>query len=163
VTAKLHTGTHADYRTLDWNNGCDVNLGEVIQDLPQLVLGCYVAVARSDSAPRILSAVEIALGWKRVGDLAISPVITDVAQLPTPGFDEWYVFEQLPDQAKLARFSSAVAFQPFGESDEVGEFWSQIEELQPTHALHGACPSLLLITRDAAMYERALAFYRAED
>jgi hypothetical protein len=79
VTAKLHAGTHADYRTLDWNNGCDVNLGDVIQDLPQLVLGCYVAVARSDSAPRNLSAVEIALGWKRVGDLAISPVITDVA------------------------------------------------------------------------------------
>lgn len=160
MTAELHTGTHAGYSTLDWNNGCDVNLGDVIRQLPQLVLGHHVAIAWSDSGPHNLSTAEIASGWQRVGDLAISPTITDVAQLPSPGFDEWYVFERLPDRASLSRFSSAIAFQPFGESENVDEFWSQIEDLQPAHALLGACPSLLLITRDVAIYERILAFIR---
>lgn len=160
MTAGLHTGTHAGYSTLSWDNGCDVNLGDVIRQLPQLVLGHHVAIARSDSGPYKLGTAEIASGWQSIGDLVISPMITDVAQLPTPGFDEWYVFERLPDRTKLSRFSSAIAFQPFGESNKVEEFWSQIEDLQPTHALLGACPSLLLVTRDAALYERVLAFIR---
>lgn len=159
MKAELHTGTRAGYSALDWNNGCDVNLGDIIHQLPQLVLGRYVAIAWSDSGPYDLSAAEISSGWQRVGDLAISPMITNVGQLPTPGFDEWYVFERLPDRARLAKFSSAIAFAPFGESNKVYEFWSQIDDLQPTHALLGACPSLLMITQDVAMYERVLAFY----
>lgn len=35
-----------------------------------------------------------------------------------------------------------------------------IEDLQPEHALLGACPSLLMITRDEAIYERTLALDR---
>ncbi|MCD5971816.1 hypothetical protein [Pseudomonas quasicaspiana] len=160
MTAELHTGAHAGYSTLNWDNGCDVNLGDVISQLPQLVLGHHVAIAWSDSGAYNLSTAEVTSGWQCVGDLVISPMIEDVAQLPTPGFDEWYVFERLPSRARLSRFNRAIAFQPFGESNEVVEFWSQIEDLQPTHALLGACPSLLLITRDAAMYERVLAFIR---
>ena len=116
-----------------------------------------MAIAASDSGPYSLSAVEIASGWQRVGDLAISPIIMDIAQLPPPGFDEWYVFERLPDRARLSRFSSAIAFQPFGESDKVDAFWAQIEDLQPVHALLGAC-RLLLITQDAVIYESVLTF-----
>ncbi|MCE0463732.1 hypothetical protein [Pseudomonas uvaldensis] len=158
MATALHTGTHAGYSTLDWNDGYDVNLGDLIRQLPQLVRGRYVAIAASDSEPYNLSAAEIASGWQRIGDLAISPIITDIAQLPTPGFDEWYVFERLPDQVRLSKFSSAIAFQPFGESDKVDEFWSQIEDLQPVHALLGGC-SLLLITQDAAIHENVLTFY----
>ncbi|MFP3995917.1 hypothetical protein SHV74_15365 [Pseudomonas capeferrum] len=84
-----------------------------------------------------------------------------IAQLPTPGFDEWYVFERLPDWTKLSKFRSAIAFQPFADGVKADEFWSQIEDLQPEHALLGACPSLLLITRDEAVYERTLALYSA--
>jgi hypothetical protein len=158
MTTELHTGAHAGYSTLDWNDGYDVNLGDLIRELPQLVRGRYVAIAASDSGPYYLSAVEIASGWQRVGDLAISPIIRDIAQLPTPGFDEWYVFERLPDRARLSKFSSAIAFQPFGESDKVDEFWAQIENLQPVHALLGAC-RLLLITQDAAIHEGVLTLY----
>lgn len=158
MTTKLHTGAHAGYRTLDWHDGYDVNLGDLIHQLPQLVHGRYVAIAASDSGPYSLSAVEIASGWQRVGDLAISPIITDIDQLPTPGFDEWYVFERLPDRARLSKFSNAIALKPFGESDKVDAFWAQIEDLQPVHALLGAC-RLLLITQDAAIYESVLTFY----
>lgn len=161
MATELHAGTHAGYSTLAWNNGRDINLGDVIRQVPELVLGRYVAIAWSDSGPYNISAAEIARGWQRLGDLAISPMITDIAQLPTPGFDEWYVFECLPDRARLSRFSSAIAFQPFTECDKVNGFWSQIEDMQPVHALLGACPGLLLITRDASIYERVLAICSA--
>ena len=159
MKAELHTGAHAGYSTLDWNCGCDVNLDTVIRQLPQLVMGCYVAIARSDSARYNPGVAEIALGWQRVGELTISPQITDIAQLPTLGFDEWYVFKRLPGRATLSTFRSAIAFQPFAKGAEAKAFWSQIEALQPEHALLGACPSLLLITRDVAIFERTLALY----
>lgn len=135
----------------------DVNLGDVVRQLPQLVMGHYVAIAWSDSARYNLSPPEIERGWQYVGDLAVSPPVTDIAQLPAPGFDEWYVFEHLPDRAKLSRFRSDITFQPFAEGVEADEFWSQISDLQPEHALFGACPNLLLITRDVDIYERTLA------
>ncbi|MDD1015201.1 hypothetical protein [Pseudomonas rubra] len=159
MTAELHTGSRLGYSALDWNEGYDVNLRDVIRQHPQLVLGRYVAIAWSDSGRYHLSDAEIAGGWQPVGDLAISPMVTDIAQLPTPGFDEWYVFERLPDMTTLSRFSSAIAFQPFGDGAKVDEFWSQIADLRPVHALLGGCPSLLLITRDTAVYERLLAHY----
>lgn len=161
MEAELRTGTHGDYRTLDWNSGCDFNLGTFIRQLPQIVMGHYVAIAWADSERYNLSAAEIELGWECVGDLVLSPVITNIAQLPTPGFDEWYVFERLPSWRKLSKFRSAIAFQPFVDGVEADAFWSQIEDLQPEHALLGACPSLLLITRDDAIYERTLALYAA--
>ncbi|WP_085615080.1 MULTISPECIES: hypothetical protein [unclassified Pseudomonas] len=161
MEAELRTGAHGDYRTLDWNTGCDVNLGTIVRQLPQVVMGRYVAIAWSDSAQYNLSAAEIELGWECVGDLVLSPLITDIAQLPTPGFDEWHIFERMPDWTKLSKFRRAIAFQPFADGVEADEFWSQIEELQPEHALLGACPSLLLITRDEAIYERTLALCTA--
>lgn len=106
-----------------------------------------------------ISAAEIACGWQRVSDLAIIPAITDVGQSPTPGIDEWFVFERLAERARLAKFSSANAFEPFGESDKVYEFWSKIEDLQPTQVPLGTCTSLLLTTQDAAKYERVFACY----
>nr|BFE92637.1 hypothetical protein GCM10020185_31730 [Pseudomonas brassicacearum subsp. brassicacearum] len=112
MTTELHTGAHAGYRTLDWHDGYDVNLGDLIHQLPQLVRGRYVAIAASDSGPYSLSAIEIASGWQRVGDLAISPIIMDIDQLPTPGFDEWYVFLSAcligrgsPNSAALSHFN----------------------------------------------------------
>jgi hypothetical protein len=159
METEIRTGAHAGYRMLDWNNGCDVNLGAFVRQVPEIVMGRYVAIAWSDSARYNLSATEIELGWQYVDDLALSPLITDIAQLPSPGFDEWYVFERLPDRTKLSKFRSAIAFQPFADGAEADEFWSQIEDLQPEHALLGACPSLLLITRDVAVFERTLALY----
>lgn len=36
MATELHTGAHAGYSTLDWNDGYDVNLGDLIRQLPQL-------------------------------------------------------------------------------------------------------------------------------
>lgn len=55
-------GARAGYSTLDWNNRCDVNLRDFIHQLPQLVLGRYVAIAWLDSGRYDLSAAEIVAG-----------------------------------------------------------------------------------------------------
>lgn len=121
-----------------------------------------MAIAWSASGSYYLSAREIADGWHRVVDFAISPLITDVAQLPTPGFDEWYNFEHLPDRATLSRLSTAIAFAPFADFGMADQFWSQVEELQPVHALHGGF-DLLLITQDTAILGGVAALYPIED
>lgn len=51
--------------------------------------------------------------------------------MPTPGFDEWYIFEHLPNRATLSRLSTAIAFAPFADFGMADQFWSQVEELQP--------------------------------
>jgi hypothetical protein len=162
TTVEIQISANIEYRALQWGDDYEFNLGDLIRQLPELVLGRHVAIAWSDSGSYYLSAHEIADGWHRVGDFAISPLITDIAQLPTPGFDEWYIFEHLPDCATLSRFSTAIAFAPFADFGMADPFWSQVQELQPMHALHGGV-DLLLITQDAAMLESVAALYPIED
>jgi hypothetical protein len=163
MTVEMRTTERAGYSALQWQDGYDVNLGDVIRQHPELVLGHQVVIAWSDSDRYHLTAAQIAAGWEAVGDLVVSPVITDIAQLPTPGFDEWYVFERMPDRDRLSRFGGAVEFRPFGEGAEADEFWEQIADLRPVHGLFGGGPGLVVISRDSAVYDGVVAFYSSLD
>ena len=35
MTTELHTGAHAGYSALDWHDGYDVNLGDLIRNRPR--------------------------------------------------------------------------------------------------------------------------------
>lgn len=159
MTKKVNIGTHSIYRALEWSDGFDVNLGDVIRMHPELVLGNQVVIVRSDSVPYQPNSIELASGWQKIDELAISPSVTDISFLPTPCFDEWYIFERAPDPAKLFFLSSMGSFQLFGEGADAEAFWSQVEELKPLHVLVGAV-DLLLVTRDDVVFRRMLESYK---
>ena len=87
--AKFHLGTNGEYRWIV----ADATLGELLEAVPEIVLGKHIAVTSSDSGPLRLTEKETARGWTSSRGIAYSPKVESVQDLPYDNsFDEWYVF-----------------------------------------------------------------------
>lgn len=112
------------------------------------LLNKYVCVTAFDSGILHLSHEEKQAGWLQVNGTAISPAITKDTLIPNAGFDEWFVFDQIPDELKLTdiyvNFSS---FNLFDNTDILMSFWKEIELNQPLNYIAEG-NSLTIVTAD---------------
>lgn len=116
--------------------------------LVQHHLGDRLCVTSFDSAPFRPGLPAERSGWTTRGDLAVSPSITAAFEVPSAGYDEWYLFEQLPDELVfLEVFANYLGFTlapPSTEPRTSGDasavewlldaqqrFWFQVERLKP--------------------------------
>src|SRR5688572_15983583 len=88
-TAFSSTGARDGYR---WHQSAQHFLHELLEHVPSLVVGRYVAVTSFDSGPLQLGDDERRGGWTSTDGVAYSPRITDPREIPSDGYDEWYVF-----------------------------------------------------------------------
>ncbi|WP_341316889.1 hypothetical protein WN982_36785 [Paraburkholderia sp. IMGN_8] len=154
------TGSRSGYLIVEWNKGDDAQIDELTQRWPQLVLRRFVAIASCDSGPYKPTEAEFAAGWTQAGTLAVSPRISAVSQLPSLGFDEWYVNGSNTRLSPHENFVNRFQFSTLARKDEFTEkFWKQVVELQPLHVLGAGLPSLFLVTRDEVIF---MAITRAE-
>jgi hypothetical protein len=152
----MKTGMRSSYRVIEWDNGDDADLTNIIQPCPRAVLGNFVAIATCDSGPYTPTAAELAEGWLFVGNLAISPRVTAISQLPAPHFDEWYVYDRNTDLGLHRAFVNHAGFAPLNDRDPLTEeFWAQVARLNPKHVLGAGAPTLFLVTRDEEVYRAA--------
>jgi hypothetical protein len=70
---------------------------DLLQLCPEVVLGKYVAVTSIDSGQLVPTEQQVASGWQSRGEIAYSPKIQNIKELPHAGWDEWYIFENAPD------------------------------------------------------------------
>jgi hypothetical protein len=70
---------------------------DLLQLCPQVVISKYVAITSIDSGALVPTDKETASGWQSRGNIAYSPKIQNVAELPRAGWDEWYIFDNLTD------------------------------------------------------------------
>ncbi|HVO81564.1 MAG TPA: hypothetical protein VMT28_12585 [Terriglobales bacterium] len=70
---------------------------DLLQICPEIVLGKYVAITSIDSGVLIPNETEKAAGWESRGNIAYSPKVQAVENLPRAGWDEWYVFANPTD------------------------------------------------------------------
>lgn len=82
-----------------WLN-TEVQMRDFLKLLPQVFLGRYIAVTSIDSGILRLSEEDRARGRRSEGDIAYSPMITSMAELPTEthpeyceGYYEFYLFD----------------------------------------------------------------------
>lgn len=128
-------------------------LTALIDAVPELVVGKYVAIASYEGERYRLRSEEIKAGWQQINDIALSPVISQASELPNNQFDEWYIFDRLtPFVIKesfinyggfsLARrnldnpFLPAAYKQQLSQGNDQGQdrearFWKQLEEVKP--------------------------------
>jgi hypothetical protein len=85
-------GSQGDYEWLVTDEDFDL-LGVC----PEIVLGKYVAVTSIDSAALTPTDNETAAGWQSRAEIAYSPKIQKVEDLPREGWDEWYIFNAPTD------------------------------------------------------------------
>jgi hypothetical protein len=64
----------------------------LIERCLEALLGRYLVVASFDSGPLHPNSEEAAAGWSFENQLAYSPQLESLTQLPYDNFDEWYVF-----------------------------------------------------------------------
>lgn len=148
------TGTRSGYWVIQWSYDWDPSLADLLVEGADLVRNKYVAIASCDSGPYKPTAEEIASGWELKGSTAVSPKITDVNDLPMPGFDEWYVYEEKPAAYAFQSFVNTFGFSPLASNEEeVEKFWSQVEATRPLHVIGAGTPTMFLVTRDKGMFQ----------
>lgn len=148
-------GHRLKYLVVQWSYDWDPSLFDLLERMPELILGRHVVIASCDSSPYKSSEAELKAGWEVVDGFAISPKINVASDLPTPGFDEWYVYEERPVHRSYHSSVNHFGFAPL-PPDKATEFWAQVETALPLHVMGAGTPTMFLATRDRNLFARAL-------
>ena len=152
----MKTAALFGYWVVEWSDEFDPSLADLLQHVPELVLGQRVAVASCDSGPFKPSTDDIENGWTVHGTIAISPTVQSILELPTPGFDEWYVYDGDPPTTHHVNFVNQFGFSPLDMTcEQTSKFWEQVRRVRPLHLLGAGTPTMFLVTRDESIYLRA--------
>lgn len=150
------TGFQDGYSIVQWSYHWDPSLSDLVSLLPELVLEKRIVVASCDSGNYVPGNAELAGGWTVENGIAVSPEIQSVSQLPTPGFDEWYVHESKPYSFVYSSFVNTYGFSPLALNEEkVKDFWRQVDATRPLHVLGAGTPVMFFATRDPDQFEKA--------
>ncbi|BBB62370.1 hypothetical protein UNDKW_4097 [Undibacterium sp. KW1] len=153
----MQTKTHYrhGYHIIVWTDIFDPSLTTLIQSCPELVMGQHVAIAACDGGHYLPDQAEMARGWTLNNKLAVSPRVQSIADLPTPGFDEWYVYEGETPRAQHAISVNHFEFSVLDEqSEQARVFWSQVESFQPLHVLGAGAGSMFVLSRDEQIHRQ---------
>jgi hypothetical protein len=154
------TGRRGAYLWIVWDSQF---MDELVQAVPQVVVGKFVIITSFDSGPFVPSQEETGRGWRLQSGLAYSPQIKTPDDLPHDQYDEWYIYSCKKEIHSPEVFINFSGFQLKYYAAEIElhglleRFWLQMEKLQPeSYLAEGG--SLILATRDEAVYEQALAW-----
>lgn len=151
----MRTGFRSGYWIVEWADDFDPNLADLVPRFPEMVCGHRVAIASCDSGPFEPTQAEYAKGWIKRNEVAVSPIVEVVTELPTPGFDEWYVYAGEAPEEHHRAFVNRWGFAPLDELDpEAQNFWGQVEKFRPLHVLGAGTPTMFFATQDEAMFRK---------
>ena len=140
----LTVGSEGDYEWLVSDDEFDL-----LQLCPEIVLGKYVAITSIDSGSLVPTEKETAAGWQTRNHIAYSPQVQNVEEIPSAGWDEWYIFEkpvdlgishlkenifevtQTPGHVSVFVNYGFAPHPPERASGLTALFWPQIERLRP--------------------------------
>jgi hypothetical protein len=145
---------HKGYSVFEWSAD-EMSLVHLLRLFPELVLEQYVAVLSFDSGSLFVSEEEEKNGWRKSGDVALSPRISSVGDLHHECFDEWMVFSSSPKDIQAEAFVNYMAFSPidYQWEEKRQAFWTQIDRLAPTSVI-GDGQICYVVTNSPALIER---------
>lgn len=144
------------YWAVEWSAAWDPSLADVIRLAPALVLGKRIAITSCDSGPYVPSQEERRDGWRLVETTAISKAITRPAELPAPGFDEWYIFDSMPQLIPKRNHVNQYGFSVLDDGDAAESFWKQVTVTKPLHVLGAGTPNMFFVSRDREIFQQVL-------
>ncbi len=143
-------GKHGDYFWIEWQ---EAFLSDLISGLPQIVTGKYLVNTSFDSGALTLRDEEIKQGWSN-DELALSPPIQDVSDIPQCHYDEWYIFNSPMTFEDYEVFVNYYVFSLEDFLTELQErFWKQIARLSPeTYLAEG--DFLICVTKNESLFNQ---------
>jgi hypothetical protein len=154
-------GESNGYWVMEWSEAWDPSLTDLLQAAPELVVGKQVAITSCDSGPYVPSDEQLKSGWSRCETIAISKAITQLTELPVPGFDEWYVYDSAPLNCPKLNHVNRYGFSIFDNGAIAESFWEQIRKAEPLHILGTGMPNMFFVTRDRDIFNRVKNLYVA--
>lgn len=173
----VKTGLRGPYT---WFQSSSHYLSVLIDRVPSVVVGKYVAVSAYEGEPLTLTSDEIKAGWQQHSKLSLSPIVQRPSELPQNQFDEWYTFTSLkPFQISeifinyggfsLASTTNDNPFLPESvkqkntkENSILNQrqkrFWEQLEQNNPESFL-AESDKLIVVSRDEEVIERLREFF----
>jgi hypothetical protein len=143
----------------------DVTLADVVRRLKRYFLGLRAVNVSWDSGVFMPSEAELSQGWRVEAGRAISPILDDAITEKWPsddcGFEEWYLFSQLPSNLLLSPYCNWLGIS-VGEWEQLVnvpdglDLRRQLEAAQPDVVL-GEGQRLFAISRDAAIIQDFVA------
>jgi len=140
----LTSGAQAGYEWLVSDEEFDL-----LQLCPELVVGKYLAITSIDSGSLVPDEEHMAAGWQNRRNIAYSPKIQRVAEIPCAGWDEWYIFDKPVDDLGTSHLEENIfevpreqghvsvfvnygfALHPPERAHLASLFWPQIERIRP--------------------------------
>ncbi|MFZ6770230.1 hypothetical protein ACO0LM_24520 [Undibacterium sp. Di26W] len=151
----MQTQSRSGYHVIVWTEGFDPSLTPMLTAFPELIVGYRIVIASCDSGPFQPDQLDLVQGWTLHDTMAISPQVKNVSDLPTPGFDEWYVYDGQARFEYHASFVNRYGFSPLDESCEyANDFWRQVGQYQPLHVLGTGAPAMFVVTKDEDVFKR---------
>ncbi len=145
-------GNYKNYYWVEWQER-NKFLRNLLSKFPQIVLGKYLVNTSFDSGSLMLDDEEIAQGWHKYNDLAISSSITDVKSIHSDQYDEWYIFNSPKTFDNYEVFVNYGGFSLHNPTyKELQErFWQQLEYLTPESFLAEG-DHLICVTKDVNLF-----------
>ena len=162
----IASGTRGEF----WWLVTDCSLAELVQAVPQIVVGKYVAVVAFDSGPLEVTPRQIADGWESRHGIVYTPALSDVNAIPQGvGYEEWYVLSSRRDIGRR-EFREQNIFEPCGEDTvfafvnrhfgpdhhdpQVLEiFWAQLHRIRPLVYIGDTAAATCFVTTDRGLYD----------
>ena len=149
-----------DYHVFDWADRSDLSLDDFWRMHPEVVVGRFLVNTSLDSGHLILSDEQRREGWRAIGELAHSPRIRSIEQIPHIQFDEWLVFDTPTEVTAFETMVNYCDFTPidFSWEEKRERYWQQVLRYRPLHII-AENHHMYLVSRDA---EFALKILKAE-
>ena len=149
------------YWAFDWKGiegAFDLNV--FLRRYPSVIEGRFAVNASFDSGLFKPSREDYSQGWIQRDGFAVSPRIPRGWQLPEHDcapYDEWYVFEEVPNLGSLEAYCNYMGFSPidYGWDEKLEAFWEQLRSLHPVHCIgDGTFPFFVTRCKSAASLAR---------
>jgi len=173
----VKTGMRGAYT---WFQSSAHYLSVLIDRVPSIVVGKYVAISAYEGAQLTLTGDEMKMGWQQYSRISLSPIIQRPSEIPQNQFDEWYTFTGLKPLDitevfinyggfTLAQSASDNPFLPESvKKKNVKEhsimnqrqkrFWQQIEENKPDSFL-AESDKLIVVSKDPDVISELKSFF----
>lgn len=173
----VKTGTRGSYT---WFQSSSHYLSVLIDRVPDVVVGHYVAISAYEGEPLHLTSDEIKTGWQQHSHVCLSPIIQRPSEIPQNQFDEWYTFSSLkifsisesfvnyggfslaPSNNDNPFLPESVRYQNAKENSIMNQrqrrFWNQIELCQPETYL-AESDKLIIVCKNPYIIDQLKCFF----
>lgn len=108
------------------------DIDSLLKSHSEFIINNYVAISCFDSGNIVWSDDELADGYKYYGSIPFTKKISNPWEIPSAGYDEWYLFEE-PREFQLSQtFINYSGFSLHNDpSNMLDQFWTQLNSANP--------------------------------